>query len=169
MDPQNALTKAEAREAVLKALEQASMTIPGTRPDDLAATAFKDVPDWHGFEHALWALGESVRQLIVAHPSLRRDNGIFERIIPIATSRAAIRGRQSFVLLFGSVQLVCYAPQIASQLDDWAVEGHVIATLNRMRAPEYSDVVRPFTESNTTWIRREARRYLSRYDGATQP
>lgn len=64
--------------------------------------------------------------------------------------------------LFGSVTLVRFASQIASQLDGWTIDGHAIMTLNRMRTTEYANLIVRFADSPTAWIRREARRYLGR-------
>jgi hypothetical protein len=72
-----------------------------------------------------------------------------------------MRGRQSFVLLFAYKPCVAWARKLASLLPDPDIDGQVISALSKMRASGFSRVVSPFLSCGHTWIRKEARRYLS--------
>lgn len=163
------LTKAEAREAALVALEKAWALIPAERPDDLPGKTNSEgvyIPDHHHFETTVWAYGSDIWALLTAHPSLRGDDDLFAQLLAVVNDRAAMRGRRSFILLFGSVKLAKYAPQIAAYVDDPDVYGHVVGTLYKMRSPDYVDQIRPHADSPSAWIRKEAKRYLAKYDAA---
>lgn len=162
------LTKEQAREAIISTLDDAVKLIPSVRPPDLPGFTNSEgvyIPGRHGFADHIWDLGEAIRKLVVQHPSLRRDPALFDGVAAIANNRAAQVGRRSFIMLLGSVRLARYAPQLVAQLDDTDVNGHVIYTLYLMRAGGYSEEVRPFLESPSAWIRREAKRYLAKYGG----
>ncbi|MFC9984602.1 hypothetical protein ACFU0W_14195 [Microbacterium keratanolyticum] len=159
--------EAEAREAALAALEKAWALIPAERPDDLPGKTNSEgvyIPDHHHFETTVWAYGADIWALLTAHPSLRGDDDLFAQLLAVVNDRAAMRGRRSFSLLFGSVKLAKYAPQIAAYVDDPDVYGHVVGTLYKMRMPDYVDQIRPHANSPSAWIRKEAKRYLAKYD-----
>jgi len=122
---------------------------------------FRDVPQWHQFEHSLWSIGEQIRHAINAQPRLRSDRALFAEFLTVVQHHHAMRGRQSFVLLLAYRPCVVWARDFASLLPDADIDGHVISALYKMRASGFSRDVAPFLSSSTTWIRKEARRYLS--------
>lgn len=161
------LTKAQARDEVLVLLDRARDIIPSERPADLPGEVNSegvDIPGWHKFEHDLWRYGSDVWDLLIAHPTLRNDDALIEQIVGVVTNRAAMRGRQSFILACGSVKHANYAPQFAAQLDDRGVDGQTLSTLIKMRAGDYAAQVRPFLDSRTKFIRKLAKTYLAKYD-----
>jgi hypothetical protein len=78
----------------------------------------------------------------------------------LAKNRAGMRGRQSWILLFAYKTCAGWALDLASLLPDPDIDGHVVSALHKMKAPGFSDRVLPFRDSEITWIRKEATRYL---------
>lgn len=151
----------EHKEAVMRLIEEAISHIPAARPADLSPTELiPDVPDWHGFEREVWRIGEEVRHVINEKTALRKDDEVYSRFIEIARNRSAMRGRQSWVLLFAYKPCASWAADLANLLPDPDIEGHVISTLYKMKAPGFSEQILPYQDSKVTWIRREAKRYL---------
>ncbi len=151
----------EHKEAVKQHVREALIHIPDARPNDLPPTKPNPgVPDWHGFEHELWRLGEEVRQLINQKTSLRGDRELYSSFLEIARNRACMRGRQSWILLFAYKPCGEWAEDVAALLPDSDIDGHVISALYKMKSSGFSEQVAPFQESKTTWIRKEAMRYV---------
>ena len=122
---------------------------------------FPDVLQWHQFEHSLWSIGEQIRHAINSQPKLRSDRALYSEILKIVHSRNALRGRQSFVLLFAYRPCISWVRDLAFLIPDSDIDGQIISALYKMRAPGFSAIVAPFLSSSTAWIRREARRYMS--------
>src|SRR6266404_5654945 len=112
-------------------------------PDDPSAPlspmdGFPDVPQWHQFEHSLWSIGEQIRQAINSQPKLRSDRALYSEILKIVQSRNALRGRQSFVLLFAYRTCISWAHDLASLIPDSDIDGQIISALYKMRASGFS-------------------------------
>jgi hypothetical protein len=122
---------------------------------------FPDVPQWHGFEHSLWAIGEQIRHTLNAQPKLRTDRSLYAEFLAVVQSRYAMRGRQSFVLLFAYRTCLPWASDLAVLLPDSDIDGHIISALYKMRPSGFSANIAPFLSSRVTWIRKEARRYMT--------
>lgn len=136
--------------------------IPKARPNELSPTKLiPGVPEWQGFEHELWRLGEEVRQVINEKTSLRRDRELYLSFLEIVRNRAGMRGRQSWVLLFAYKPCGAWAREIAAFLPDSDIDGHVISALYKMRASGFTEFVASFQESEIRWIRKEAVRYVN--------
>jgi hypothetical protein len=142
---------AEARSAV-------SAVAPASRPPLQDLT---EGPRWNQFELTLWSIGEQIRHAINSQPRLRSDPTLYVQFLSVAQDRRGMRGRQSFVLLFAYRPCVRWAQDLATLIPDPDIDGHIISVLYKMRACGFSRVVGPFASSSTTWIRKEARRYLS--------
>ena len=121
-----------------------------------------DVHDWYKFESELWGVGENIRQFLLENKN-KLNRSQIERIVEICLDKRAKRGRQSFVMLLGKKMFRDYAKQIVTLLNDVDVDGHVIDTLYKMGATEYTDLIEPFLTHNRTWIRNEAKRYIQKY------
>lgn len=145
-------------------LEKAESMIPDEVLPDLPFLELApDVHDWYKFEHDLWNIGEELRQLALEHGKYFNPKQI-GRIIAICQDCRAKRGRQSFVLLLGKKVYGKYAEEIVSLLNDTDVEGHVICTLYKMGAGQYTHLVRPFLNHKRTWIKNDAKRYIAKFD-----
>ena len=141
--------------------------MPGTHLDPLPPDeTLGGVPAWREFEHKIWAIGEEIRQLLLKAPRLRADKLLQGQFVEIACDKRAHRGRQSFIMLLGYRSCDEHAERLAEHLDDPFVNGHVVGTIYKMRAPGHSDRVRPLLNDNMAWVRNEAGRYLN-WEAAT--
>jgi len=139
-------------------LQDAAVLIPKVNRDEDLPVSF----DWFRWEMDLWNLGEQIRQLLLLHSkALTIDQA--RDVLNICLTRAAGKGRQSFVLLLGKTKYSPMAESLSSLLSDPDVCGQVINTLYKMKAPGYSDQIRPFLSHKQAWIRKEAQRYLQKY------
>lgn len=145
-------------------LSAAESIIPDNIMPDLPyMTSAPDVHEWHAYELSLWNTGEKIRQLISLHKKHLTQNQL-ERILNICQDKRAARGRQSFVMLLGRKQYADYSHKLISLLHDDDINGHVIDTLYKMRAPGYSTIIAPFLQHNRSWIRKAADRYLQKFE-----
>ncbi|CAN5676293.1 hypothetical protein BH11VER1_BH11VER1_16090 [soil metagenome] len=151
----------EHKRAVSDLIADAFSVIPASRPIDLPPTkTIPDVPAWHDHEHKLWTLGEQIRHLINEKPNIRGDRDIYSEILKIATKRAGMRGRQSWVILFAYKPCASWADEIAGLLPDADIDGHLVSALCKMKASGFSATVLPLLNSPITWIRKKATQYL---------
>ena len=98
------------------------------------------VHDWYDFEHALWEIGENIRQLILSE---RKDlkHAQADRVCRICAAVKAKRGRQTFVMLLGKKKFSPYAEQLAALLPDEDIDGHIISTLYKMGASQFTESI----------------------------
>jgi len=108
---------------------------------------FPDIPQWHPFEHSLWSIGERIRQALNCQPKLRGDHSLYAKFLTIVQNRHAMRGRQSFVLLFAYRRCVAWATDLAALLPDPDIDGQITFALYKMRAAELI-LVRRLAEGN---------------------
>ena len=119
------------------------------------------VHDWYDFEGKLWSKGEDIRQLILSeHKDLNAEQ--IDRVCKICADTRAKRGRQSFVMLLGKKRFSNYADRMATLLPDDDIDGHVINTLYKMGASQFTEQIKPYTAHTVTWIRNEAKRYIEK-------
>ena len=120
------------------------------------------VHDWYDFEHMLWSKGEDIRQLMLSErKNLNAEQA--DRVCKICSDAKAKRGRQSFVMLLGKKRFLPYADRMAVLLPDDDIDGHIISTLYKMGASQYTEQIKPYMTHTTTWIRNEAKRYIQKY------
>jgi hypothetical protein len=153
-----------AKQQILEKITEAKKLIPQKELPTLPESKeLLGAPEWYEFELKIWELGEQIRQIMVQYPKLREDRHLAVQLVDIATDRRAKRGRQSFILLLAYSAYCEYAPRLIDQLDDPAVDGHVISAILKMRAPQFVDEIEPLTNHKMTWIRNYARKYVERY------
>jgi hypothetical protein len=151
-------------EEIFAACETALSLAPALYPPTLPP--FKEslgAPDWYSFEHEAWGIGESVRRSFVQNPKFKKNQDVLNRMLEVACCRNLRRGRQSFIMALGFVAARLYAKTLSSFLNDPDVDGHVVYTLIKMKAPGFISEVEPLLQSDKTWIRNLAKKYLSRY------
>lgn len=145
-------------------LTQAADAVPARFPSALPdLSQFPGIPGWHQHELALWNIGEQIRQLL-AESGKWMDDAQVDAVLQICLNSSAGRGRQSFVLLLGKVRYARFAPSVALLLQDAEVCGQAVNTLYKMKADGYAHLIQPLSEHELAWIRREAKRYLQKYD-----
>jgi hypothetical protein len=161
----NKMDKEQAKLKILELLHETEKLIPKDYVPNLdPIDGFPDIPQWHSFEHEIWKNGETIRQLFKEHKTLSQDKNIVENILSICLDKNAKRGRQSFIMLLWNKKYSEYADKLVSQIDDKFVDGHIIEGLNKMKTPYYLKQVRPFCSDKTTWIRKQAQKYIDQYD-----
>jgi len=149
---------------ILAACDQALRLAPAEYPSTLPSSAkLLGAPEWHAFEHEAWPIGESIRRAFVKNPRLKKNDLLLSRVAQVATCRNLRRGRQSFILALGFAAARKYAPDLAPFLSDPDVDGQVLDTLIKMKAPGFAGKVRFLLNSDHTWIRRLAKKYVDRY------
>ena len=143
-------------------LQSAENLIPKENLPDLPYMELAPtVPDWYEFEHKLWSKGEDIRQLVLSeHKDLNTNQA--DRVCKICMDFKAKRGRQSFVLLLAKKRFLSYAAQLGTLLPDHDIDGHIIAALYKMKAFQFSELIKPYTNHSITWIRNEAKRYIEK-------
>jgi hypothetical protein len=120
-------------------------------------------PEWHSFEHQAWPIGESIRRAIAQNPRLKKNESILAKLAEVATCRNLRRGRQSFVMALGFVAAQKYAQNLVPFLSDPDVDGQILDTLIKMKAPGFAQDVALLLNSERTWVRRLAKKYVDRY------
>lgn len=152
---------------IVASLSALLLSAPSDVPQDLpAGPQSSRQPAWHPIEYEVWAQGESLRLYLSTSPRMYSDPSVIDAILKIVEARAFRRGRQSFVMLLETPRARRFASRLAPFLADPDIAGHVLTALLRMRAHEYSELVRPLTSGRFAWVRRRAKSYLAR---ATQP
>ena len=155
----------DTKQEILELVETAVSQIPRDILPDLPPTKdLPNVPGWHSFEWSIWKIGESIRTLLTKHSLLRKDNELQDLFLVIAEDRRAKRGRQSFFFLLGYKACARCALGVARQLDDPCVAGHAIKALRRMGVGDFTSQVRALVDHPTTWVRNEAKKYISRFN-----
>ena len=157
------MTRSEFDARINKILLSAEHLVPQENLPELPFMELAPtVHDWYGFEHTLWNFGENIRQLILTE---RKDLNVEQvaRVCRICADTKAKRGRQSFVMLLGKKRFSSYADQLAALLPDEDIDGHIISTLYKMGASQFTERIKPYTNHPLTWIRNEAKKYVLKY------
>jgi hypothetical protein len=151
-------------EEVLAASEKALLLAPAEYPPTLPPSKeFPGAPDWYGFEHEAWGIGESIRRAFAQEPRFKKNRAVLEKVLEVASCRNLRRGRQSSIMALGFVAARQHAKALSPFLRDPDVDGYVLYTLIKMKAPGFVPEVEPLLQSDKTWIRNSAKKYLRRY------
>jgi hypothetical protein len=153
-----------SKEEILTACEEAIRLAPAEFPPTLPPSKeLSGAPEWYSFEYAAWPIGESIRRAFVENPRHKKNDAVLAKVAEVATYRNLRRGRQSFVMALGFVAARRYADTVAPFLSDPDVEGQVLDTLIKMKAPGYTREAISLLHSDKVWIRRLAKKYVDRY------
>lgn len=153
-------TAEEICAACRSAIALAPRTYP---PDQPTSKDLAGAPAWYDFELTAWQIGERIRQTLAAKPRLRRDTKVQECLLAVLEYPNLRRGRQPFVTNLGYIAARARASRIATFLRDKDIDGQVIHTLLKMKAPGFASEVAPLLHAQHTWIRNLAKKYLARY------
>ena len=148
---------------ILKIIQETKVLIPEVFLDNLEIDSMSNQPKWYPFESQIWKNGERIRQLFLTDKKLRNKESVFDKLFEIATNRNAKRGRQSFIMLFGSVIHSKYSSQLKKQIDHNSVDGQIIDTIYKMKVTEFTKEIKPFTNHDFTWIRNIAKKYIEKH------
>ncbi len=141
-------------------LAEALSLIPEMELPDLPSLPPEN--SWYSFELQLWAKGEEIRQLIQA-ANQKMDEPQVLAILSICENRRGRRGRQSFLMLLGRKACALHADAVIQLLPDPHLTSHAINTLYKMHAGGYASQVAPYRSHPQSLIRKEAKRYLQKY------
>ena len=151
-------------EEIFEACEKALLLAPALYPPTLPPLKeLMGAPDWYSFEHEAWGIGESVRRSFVQNPKFKKNQAVLNKVVEVACHRNLRKGRQSFIMALGFVAARQYANTLAAFLSDPDIDGQVLYTLIKMKASGFVPEVEPSLQSDKTWIRNLAKKYLSRY------
>ncbi|MCK4830648.1 hypothetical protein KA005_83820 [bacterium] len=152
------------KQNILDLVDRASSLIPDEPANDLPPLdGFLDVPGWHDYELEIWKIGEEIRHILNKHTNLRKDHQLQDAYLEIINNHKAKRGRQSFFFLIGYKACNRCSEIVASQLDDPKVIGHAITALRKIGNQEYIDRIQKYKDHPVTWIRNEAKKYVSKF------
>jgi hypothetical protein len=158
------VTAYKTPEEIVAACHESLSMAPTAYPPDLPAREdLLGAPGWYSFENSAWPIGEDIRQSFKAVPKLKRSPEALEAVMSVVEQTHLRRGRQSFVMALGFTAASFLAGRVACFLSDKDVDGQVIDTLLKMRAPGFVAAVRPLLEADKTWIRNLAKKYVQRY------
>jgi hypothetical protein len=135
-------------------------------PDLQSLPGLLGAPEWYSFEHAAWPIGERIRHSFKDHNKLKLDQNVICAVMEVVECVNLRRGRQSFVMSLGFMAASPMASRLAQFLRDQDVDGQVIGTLLKMRAPGFLADVSPLMKAEKTWIRNLAKKYVQRYSTA---
>jgi hypothetical protein len=151
-------------EEIFAACEKALLLAPAEYPPTLPPSKeISGEPEWYAFEREAWPLGESIRRAFVQNSKLKKNATVLEKVLEVARCRNLRRGRQSFIMALGFVAAGQHAKTLSTFLQDPDVGGQVLYTLVKMKASGFASEVEPLLQSDKTWIRNLAKKYLSRY------
>jgi hypothetical protein len=157
-------SRLESEQEILAACEKAMRIAPADfLPTLPTSKELLGQPEWYPFEHEAWPIGESIRRAFVNYPKFKKCDDILAKVVEVATYRNLRRGRQSFIMALGFVSARPYADRLAAFLHDPDVDGHVLDTLIKMKAPGHAREVKSLLQADKTWIRNLAKKYLDRY------
>jgi hypothetical protein len=123
---------------------------------------------WHDHEGAIWAVGESLRQLLKRRRGLRNVAGLWTAIEQVCQTPAYGKGRETFTMLLGQYGGLARVPVLLALLDDPEVAGHALYALRLLGAPEGREPANRLLEAPQAWVRAEARKYLEKL-GPSEP
>jgi|SRR5580704_11314311 hypothetical protein len=151
-------------EEIFAACEKALSLAPAEYSPTLPPSKeISGTPEWYAFGHEVWPIGETVRRSFAQHPKFKKNEDLLNKVVEVVICRDLRRGRQSFIMALGFVAARQHAKTLSQFLSDPDVDGHVAYTLIKMKASGFSPEVEPLLQSDKTWIRNLAKKYLSRY------
>jgi hypothetical protein len=112
------------------------------------------------YEGMIWDIGEKFRQIIKEKKKLKGNEKLFGGIEKVALNKLYGKGRESFVMLLGQYGGKAYISTLTELLDDEIISGHAVYALRVLKAKEAAEHVRPFLNSDITWVRNEAKKYF---------
>jgi hypothetical protein len=153
-----------SEEEILAACDEAIRLAPAEFPPTLPPSKeLSGAPAWYPFENQVWPIGEGIRQAFARNPKLKKRENVLAKVAEVATCRNLRRGRQSFIMALGFVSARHYANRLAAFLGDPDVDGQVLDTLIKMKASGYTREADLLLQSDKSWIRRLAQKYLNHY------
>ncbi|MEN6570899.1 MAG: HEAT repeat domain-containing protein [Anaerolineaceae bacterium] len=140
------------KEAIVRAL-----TVPWAKP--IAAPAL--LAEYHKLENESdigikWAIANALE--VVA------DDNSYDQIVNFVQDPRNGSSRQMLTLALGNMKNPHAQNVLLALLDDDQVAGHAIIALGKLRSIKAYDAIEKFTNHPRTWVRKEAKRALTRIE-----
>ena len=117
----------------------------------------KELAPKPGSKYLSWAIGNTLS--VIAEPSDRKE---FGKLVNLLNDRRLGTGRQMLTEALAKIKHPDAAQALIELLSDEDIKGHAIFALGELRAPEAANYIEPFLKSENAWLRKEARRALSK-------
>ena len=104
-----------------------------------------------------WAVGNTL--------SVVADDDVFEDIVQLARDHSYGRDREMVVLSLARMKEPSAVEILIEFLDDPDVSGHAVMALGRLKEPKARPALERFVEHPKAWVRKEAKRALSKMGG----
>lgn len=92
------------------------------------------------------------------------EDSLFDEIARFVSDKTFGTSRQMFVLGLGRIKKPEAIHLLISLLDQEEVNGHAISALNRLKAVESIEKVRPLVNDPRAWVRTEAKKTVAKFE-----
>lgn len=116
---------------------------------------FLRAPDYEVSSYK-WAIGNAL--------SVVADDSVFEEIVDLAYGKHHGKAREMVVVALGNMSNPRSVDLLLNLLKDDEVSGYAIIALGKLKAKESKKYIEPFLNHPKAWIRKEAKRALSKID-----
>ena len=116
------------------------------------------------FERADDPSGIGLRWAIASALEVIADDSVFDEIVRLARDRRNGKAREMLVMALGQMQNPGAIGVLTEFLSDEDVAGYAVIALGRLKAKEARTLIVPFLRHGKSWVRKEAKRALSRID-----
>jgi HEAT repeat protein len=144
------------REGIVRAL-----SVPWARDEALGPliAEFKSAQERWGpaGEGLAWAVGNALEVLA--------DDSMFPELVELASDSRYGRARQMIVLALGKSKRPEAVQVLMGLVDDPEVDGHAISALAKLKAPAAREAFESKLDDERAWVRREARKALTKLPG----
>ena len=105
-----------------------------------------------------WAIGNAL--------SVVADDSVFDEIVKLVQDKQHGKAREMVVVALGNMSNPRAVDVLLNLLNDDEVAGYAIIALGKLKEEEFKKSIEPFLDHPKAWIRKEAKRALSKIDKA---
>jgi len=136
-----------------------SLSVRWAKPVAAAALIgeYRKLDDSSAF-HLKWAIGNAL--------SVVADDSVFEDVAALVRDRRHGRAREMLALALANMKDPRAVDVLIELLGDEEVAGHALSALRKLKAKKARSRIEQFLDHPKAWIRKEARRALSKIDGS---
>lgn len=119
---------------------------------------------WYSYEYKIWELGEALRKLLKKKKYLVKDEFLQISINEIIDQKKYGKGRQSFSLLPGEFKFFSSINVLVKNINDEDIQGQVLNSLTKLKVKGLDNEISLIYSKNKGWVKKEAKKYLSKSD-----
>jgi len=93
------------------------------------------------------------------------DNGVLEEVCELARDPKHGKSREMLAIALGNIQSPRAVHVLVELLNDEQTAGHALMSLGKLRVANSRSAIERFVNHPKSWVRREAKRALSKLDG----